>query len=147
MNAPAPELGPPVKIPSVARPKTRAKVAPYAVALSVIGLTVFASLSSNRAAREEEASALPPLKTATITAPAPVTAALKPQPQTPAFVPPISKPPTQVQPARVVSTPSPVAPNTPAVRQTVDEAAVERQRRHASPTLIIDIAPARTNES
>jgi alpha/beta superfamily hydrolase len=66
---------PPVKIPRVAGVSRRARVAPYVIGFGFLGTAVFASLASNRAEREEQASALPPLQTTTVAAPAPPPAA------------------------------------------------------------------------
>ncbi|MEO5641537.1 MAG: TrbI/VirB10 family protein [Sphingomicrobium sp.] len=135
---------PPVNTPRVARKASRTKIAPFALGLGVIGTAVFASLASHRTARQEQASALPPLRTTTITAPAPPPAAMVANTAT--IVPiPIQAPPpppvvaVPVQPQRPYGT-------VPVVRQPrSDNGAAERARaRIAAPALIVDLPPART---
>lgn len=127
----------PVKIPRVARTRTRRSAVPLAVGLALLGTGVFAKLVTDRDARAEQASALPPLQFATTTAPpvappAPPAAVAAPLMTTtttttavqPAVVPPI--------PYKVVSTTSTTVPaRTPTGAST---------STRASPTLIIDLA-------
>jgi len=135
---------PPVNIPRVSRAAKRTRIAPFALGLGVIGTAVFASLASNRSAREDQASALPPLKATTITAPAPPPPAIVAQVVTPVAVPiPVAPPAPMVvaapyQPQRLYA---PV----PVTRPPRSEGgAAERARaRVAAPALIVDLAPLR----
>lgn len=135
---------PPVKVPSVGRGPSRTKVAPFAVGLGLIGTAVFASLASHRAARENQAIALPPLRATTTTAPAPPPPALVASP--PVAVPIINPPPLPApvavapyQPPRAVSA---VAAPAPAPR-TDSGPAARAKARIAAPTLIVDLPPPR----
>ena len=134
---------PPVNIPRVARTTSRTRIAPFALGLGVIGTAVFASLASHRAAREEQATALPPLRTTTITAPAPPPA-LVATPTTIVPIPIQSTPPIPVV-AVPMQTQRPYG-MVPVVRAPhSDNGAAERARaRIAAPALIVDLPPART---
>ena len=135
---------PPVNIPRIARTSSRTKIAPFAIGLGVIGTAVFASLASHRAAREEQVSALPPLRTATITAPAPPPPALVTTPTTIVPIAIQSTPPVPVV-AVPMQTQRPYG-MVPVVRAPhSDNGAAERARaRIAAPALIVDLPPART---
>ena len=138
---------PPVKIPRVAKPRTRARVAPYALGLGVLGTAVFASLASNRAEREEQASALPPLRATTIAAPAPPPPAIVPVVQVPVAIPFTSAPPPPPPVAIPYAQPraygyTPVAPRAPAE----NDAAARARARIAAPALLGDRPPAKTSE-
>ena len=135
---------PPVNIPHVARAATRTRIAPFALGLGVVGTAVFASLASHRSAREDQASALPPLKATTITAPAPPPPAMVAQVVTPVAIPiPVAQPAPMVvaapyQPQRLY------APGPAARPPRSDGGAAERARaRIAAPALIVDLAPLR----
>ena len=136
---------PPVKIPRVARAPSRTRIAPFAIGLGVIGTAVFASLANHRSAREEQATALPPLRTTTITAPAPpppaivaTQTAIVPIPIQSTLPPPVL--PVPLQPQRVYGA-------VPVVRPPrSDNGAAERARaRIAAPALIVDLPPARSS--
>jgi hypothetical protein len=136
---------PPVNIPRVARAPSRTRIAPFAVGLGVIGTAVFASLANHRSARDEQATALPPLRTTTITAPAPpppaivaTQTAIVPIPIQSTLPPPVLSVP--LQPQRVYGT-------VPVVRPPrSDNGAAERARaRIAAPALIVDLPPARSS--
>ena len=136
---------PPVKVPRVGRTAARTRVAPFAIGLGVIGTAVFASLASHRSAREDQATALPPLRATTITAPAPpppalvaTTTTITPVPiQAPQPIPVVAVPLTPQRPYGLV----------PVVRAPrSDNGAAERARaRIAAPALIVDLPPARTS--
>ena len=132
---------PPVIIPRVGRARSRTKIAPFALGLGVIGTAVFASLVSNREARQEQAAALPALRTETIAAPVPPPPAI-----VPTTVNPVSSPLPPAGPVAV----SPLQPqrlydNAPVTRpQPSDNGAAERARaRIAAPALIVDLPPVR----
>ena len=134
---------PPVNIPSVARVAKRTRVAPYALGLGLLGTAVFASLASNRAARQEQATALPPLRTSTTTAPAPAPPVLVAQVATPVAGPvPVPPPPPVVA---APYQPQAFARSVPVARPPrSDHSAAERARaRIAAPALIVDLPPAR----
>ena len=135
---------PPVNIPHVARAAKRTRIAPFALGLGVIGTAVFASLASHRSARENQASALPPLKATTITAPAPPPPAVLAQVVTPVAIPiPVAQP-TPMVVAAPYQAPRlyPPVPVTRAPRS--DGGAAERARaRISAPALIVDLPPAR----
>ena len=140
---------PPVKVPRVGRPAQRAKIAPYAIGLGVLGTAVFASLASNRAAQEEQASALPPLRATTIAAPAPPPPAIVPV----VVPPPVAIPFTSVPqpappPAPAQIQPSYVYPPTPLVRAPPSDggAAARAKARISAPALIVDLPPAKTSD-
>jgi type IV secretory pathway VirB10-like protein len=135
---------PPVNIPRVARAAKRTRIAPFALGLGVIGTAVCASLASHRSAREDQASALPPLKATTITAPAPPPPAIVAQVVTPVAIPmPVAPPAPMVvaapyQPQRLY------APGAVARPPRSEGGAAERARaRIAAPALIVDLAPLR----
>ena len=135
------ELPPPVIIPRVGRSRSRTKIAPFALGLGVIGTAVFASLASNREARQEQASALPALRTETIAAPAPPPPAIAPTTVTPVLVPIPQPAPVAVAPFQ----PQQLYGSVPVVRPPrSDSGAAERARaRIAAPALIVDLPPAR----
>ena len=136
---------PPVKIPRVARLRGRTRVAPYALGLGVLGTAVFAGLASNRSAREEQATALPPLRATTMTAPAPPPPALVPAAPASVTIPLVSTP----QPIIPVTVSNPLRTYEPAkvARTLRANSAAERERaRIAAPTLIVDLAPPKTSE-
>ena len=141
---------PPVKIPSVARPKTRAKVAPYAIGLGVLGTAVFASLASNRASQEEQASALPPLRATTIAAPVPPPPAIVPVAPPIVAIPFTSAPQPAPSPVAIPAQPTyGYAPVTvPVVRAPPSDggAAARAKARISAPALIVDLPPAKTSE-
>ena len=133
---------PPVKVPRVARRKSRLRVAPLAFGAGVLGTAVFAALSSSRATREEQASAFPLLRTTTIAAPAPLV-----QPAAPA-TPPVgltaALPPLPLTAAPQVRSygTMPVAP----LPRSGDGAAERARARIAAPALIVDLAQLRSGE-
>uniref|UniRef100_UPI00286A83AA TrbI/VirB10 family protein n=1 Tax=Sphingomonas sp. TaxID=28214 RepID=UPI00286A83AA len=132
---------PPVVIPRVGRARSRTKIAPFALGLGVIGTAVFASLASNREARQEQASALPALRTETIAAPVPPPPAIVPTIVTPVPVPVPQPAPVAVAPFQ----PQRLYGSVPVARpQPSDNGAAERARaRIAAPALIVDLPPAR----
>ena len=136
---------PPVNIPRVARSAKRSRIAPFAIGLGVIGTAVFASLASNRAARQEQASALPPLRTTTITAPAPPPPAVIAQTATSVAIPVQVAPPAPI--VAIPYSPQRLYSSVPVVRRPrSDGGAAERARaRIAAPALIVDLAPTRPN--
>lgn len=138
----------PVKIPRIARPKSRARVAPYAFALVAIGTGVFAGLSSSRANREMKAETLPGLAQAPVAAPTPTplpvpatpVAPLTPAiPMTSAPAPTIATPTarTGVAPVQVVTPPGPGSDAATAKVEKEDSA----KARLNSPALIVDLGP------
>jgi type IV secretion system protein VirB10 len=138
---------PPVKIPRVAGVSRRARVAPYVIGFGFLGTAVFASLASNRAEREEQASALPPLQTTTVAAPAPPPAAATVETKPQVTIPFTSAPPpsstispiARERPVYVGSLP--VAPAAPP-----ESGVAERARNRASaPALVIDLGPTKTS--
>lgn len=139
---------PPVKIPRIGRPQAKTKVAPFAIGLGLLGSVVFAGLASNRAEREVQDSALPPLRATTTTAPAP-----PPAPATPVTAPtaamPFTSPPQPAAPVAIPprqppvyyglrAAPPPIAP--------ADNAGDRAKARLSAPALIVDLAPARTSD-
>lgn len=142
---------PSVKIPRVAKPRSRARIAPVALGLGAIGTAVFAGLAGNRAAQLEESSALPPLRVATSQAPAPLPPAAVAPPApvaipltsvpTPAPAPVAAKPPFQAYSAPLLTQTVPAAPPAPPVTER-DRA----RERAAAPALIVDLPPPRTSE-
>ena len=132
---------PPVIIPRVGRSRSRTKIAPFALGLGVIGTAVFASLTSNREARQEQASALPALRTETIAAPVPPPPAI-----VPTTVAPVTTPLPQAAPVVTAPLqPQQLYGSVPVVRsQRTDNGAAERARaRIAAPALIVDLPPSR----
>jgi len=138
---------PPVRIPSVAAARRRARVVPYMIGFGILGTAVFATLASNRADRDDQSSALPPLQAATVPAPAPAppatTVEVKPQ------IPMTSAPP----PSSAIRIPSPehqaYVGEAPVARPApTDNLGADRARAAASaPALIIDLGPTNTSES
>ncbi len=140
---------PPVRIPSVGRARRRTKVAPYVIGFGILGAAVFASLASNRAERDEQTSALPPLQATTVAAPAPpppgTTIEVKPQVMIPVTS---ASPPSSAMP--VVRPERPVYVGVaPVVRPAPsDNGGAERARNRASaPALVVDLGPTNTSES
>jgi len=137
---------PPVKIPRVGQPRGRTAIAPYALGLGVLGTAVFASLASNRAEREEQGSALPPLRATTMTAPAPPPPVAVPV-AVPVGIPmtsvPQPAPPVAVQPQRPAYYGPPPAPRP---SPTINEGAERARARVLAPALIVDLGPTKTSE-
>lgn len=139
---------PPIKIPRVGQPAARSRTAPYALGLGVLGTAVFAGLASNRAAREEQSSALPPLRATTMTAPAPPPPFAVPI-AAPTVVIPMTSVPQPAPPIALVPRERPVyfgpAPVARPVRPVNDSA--ERARARATaPTLIVDLGPTKSSD-
>jgi type IV secretion system protein VirB10 len=117
------------------------------IGFGILGTAVFAALASNRADRDDQSSALPPLQAATAPAPAPAppatTVEVKPQiPMTSA--PPPSSAIRIVRPEHQAYVgEAPVARPAP-----TDNLGADRARAAASaPALIIDLGPTNTSES
>ena len=138
---------PPVKIPRVGRPRARAKIAPFAIGLGALGAAVFAGLAGNRAVRIEQASALPPLRSTTMTAPAP-----SPPVAIPVAAPTVVIPMTSPQPTPPVvavpreqpfyTSPSPTTRPAP----PANDAAERARARASAPALIVDLAPTKSSD-
>lgn len=139
---------PPVKIPRVGRTQAKTKVAPFAIGLGILGSAVFAGLASNRAEREVQDSALPPLRATTVTAPTPPPAAVAPV-AAPSVAIPFTSAPRPVAPIVVVPREAPayygtpVAPRPPA---PVSDAAERARARLSAPALIVDLGPTKASD-
>lgn len=133
---------PPVKIPRIARKPRRASAARFAVAVFVVGGGVFATLANGRAARSAQLSNLPPLSAETSSAPVPL-----PQQVAPA--------PGVLAPVRVTTLPSSLAVQpsysgtgtATSLNHNGGDAAERARASFAAPTLIVDLAQARSGEN
>lgn len=138
---------PPVKIPRVGRPRARARIAPYAIGLGALGAAVFAGLAGNRAARVEQASALPPLRATTMTAPAPAPPLAIPT-AAPTVVIPMTSP-QSIPPVVAVPREQPFSISPPPATRpppSLNDAAERARARVSAPTLVVDLAPTKTSE-
>lgn len=139
---------PPVKIPRVGRTQAKAKVAPFAIGLGILGSAVFAGLASNRAERVVQGSALPPLRATTVATPAPPPAAMAPV-STPTVAIPFTSTPRPAVPIAVVPREAPAyygPPIAPRPVAPVNDAAERARARLSSPALIVDLGPTKASD-
>lgn len=139
----------PVKIPRIARPKSRARIAPYAIVAVAIGTGVFAGMASTRSTRATRADTLPALAQTPAAMPVPAPMPVVP-PATAAPAPVVIPMTSAPQPEAVAKLPEKreviVQPPGPAA-QAADGKAERTDKAKArieAPALIVDLGPTPT---
>ncbi len=134
---------PPVRRPAIARrAAARKSILPAVLGATALGAFVLVGLGANRSARAERETKLPPLTAPSSAEPAPLVL-----PASFTSTPAPAPAPVVITPV-VAPTPRPpfVAAPIRAVPSAIDTGAAERERaRLRAPTLIVDLAPARSD--